>query len=237
MVREKTILMKEIFSTKSRSTYLFLIGGVFFSISLWVASLYPGEGNYEISIYQAYPLLFWIFFALAMSSGFGILFNEILNPQNTNKWLLGVLLVGGGNLFLISIPYLRDYAFSSQFDSVVHASRIASIQKFGHPSLANFYPIAHVFTASFALLSRLDAIRATIIAPIFFYIFFLANLLFLSTKFSSKKYLVILAATLGLPLVIGTYPATFRPFLLALYTIPFFLIFFLVFSKHYKVFE
>jgi hypothetical protein len=206
------------------SSGLFITVGVLaLAWAIWTAGEYPGTGSYEVDIYKVYPISVWVMLLCAYLLGFISMLMDIYSSERSYKWLRGFALVTSVHVFIIALPFLRDYAFAAQVDSVVHASRVAGILDYGRPTATNFYPAAHILSAVYAMFSGFDANVAVVILPVFFYLFFLANIFFLAFSIGNTPRYHALIACLALPLVFGNYTPMFKPTHLAVYTMPLFI--------------
>lgn len=209
---------------KSRLLQLiFLAGLILLSIALWLAGLTPGNGNYEPDLYAAYPLAFWILLAAVLLCGFSILFGEVISTESPYGWVRGALLIIITNLLIILIPFLRDYAASTQWDSVMHASRVDAILTYNHVDAANFYPVAHLLAAALSFFTGLKANATVVLFPAIFYLYYLCNLVLMAWTLDDRPHVRGLMIGLGLPLVFGTWSTIFRPMQMAFYSLPLFI--------------
>ncbi len=158
-----------------------LIGGCLcFTCALFIASAYIGVGTYEVSIYQEYPVEFWLFliftlFFAIVSAGFSLSCRD-----DQYGWVAGFLLLAASNLFLIFLPYLRDYAFKSHWDDINHFSYTLNIIQTGSPHPDNFYPVSHLLVSMIQLMSGTKLRDILLLFPALFYIIYLANTAFLA---------------------------------------------------------
>ncbi|MBN2550181.1 MAG: hypothetical protein JXB15_13545 [Anaerolineales bacterium] len=212
---------------------IFLAGLILFSIALWLAGLTIGDGHYEPDLYAAYSPAFWISLAAVLVCGFGILFGEVMTKEPHYGWVRGALLIALTNLLIILIPFLRDYAATTQWDSIMHTSRVDAILTHNHIDAANFYPVAHLLAAAFSFFTGLRVNATVVLFPAIFYVYYLANLILMAWTLDDRPHVRGLIVGLGLPLVFGTWSTIFRPMQLAFYSLPLFIAW-LVLSRFQK---
>ena len=201
---------------------MFIFAGV-----LFLASFYVGDGSYESSLYRSYPPIFWIGIISAFVLGLTqILFVSFQRP-NSYRWLLGLLLIVVVNLFIISLPYFRDYMFNGQWDSPNHHSMIQNIIRTERPFSDDFYPVAHLLTAAFSLISGESIPNSMHFTTIFFYFLGVMNMFFLAWVYDPRPGVRgILLALASFPLY-STYQSMFFPVQYSIYMLLFFIGWFL----------
>ena len=152
-----------------------LLGILTLAGALIAAGNTPGDGMYEVSIYQAYSPLFWVLIFLTIGLGAISAFYAIFLQADSYQWLSGFLLIAAANLLVLLLQYLRHYAFAGQWDDVNHFSSALNILEYGYPDAENFYPSAHVLAAGFSLLTGMNLQEVVLIFPALFYLIYLAN--------------------------------------------------------------
>jgi hypothetical protein len=188
-----------------------ILGVIALSAALFMASDMPGQGAYEVNIYKAYPSLFWILLSIALISGFITVFSDIFSTDKLRMWVYGFLLIVLVNIFVLSLPYLRDYAFTGQWDDVNHFGYATSIAEYERPDPQNFYPVSHLLAVAFSQITGLDLQVTIMLFPMLFYLVYLANTAFAAWTIDTSLRVRVLILTLASPLVFHTYSAIFRP--------------------------
>jgi hypothetical protein len=188
-----------------------IVGALALSAALLLASSRPGHGTYEVNVYEAYPSPFWILVSVALSLGFMSVFSEIFSMHSPYGWVYGFLLIVLVNSLILSLPCLRDYAFTNQWDDVVHFSLAMNIVEYGQPDSQNFYPTSHLLATAFSQITGLDLQVVISLFPMFFYLVHLANTAFVAWSMDTRSGVRALMMTLASPLVFHTYSTTFRP--------------------------
>jgi hypothetical protein len=208
--------------TRNLLAFLTILGLLTLTVALFIAGNYPSQGMYEVDIYHAYPLIFWGFLFASLLCGFVIIYGGAFSDTPSSIWILGVVLVASVNILVLSLPILRHYAFTTQWDSVTHVSRSISLLEDQRLLGDNFYPVVHLITATLTLLTGLKLEQVALLLPVLFYLIYLANVVFLSWTLEVTTKVRILMLALALPLIFGTFSAILRPVLLAIYTLPLF---------------
>jgi energy-converting hydrogenase Eha subunit A len=188
-----------------------VLGVIALSAALFMASDMPGQGAYEVNIYKAYPSLFWILLSIALTSGFITVFSDIFSAGKLCIWVYGLLLIVLVNIFVLSLPYLRDYAFTGQWDDVNHFGYATSIAEYERPGPQNFYPVSHLLAVAFSQITGLDLQVTIMLFPMLFYLVYLANTAFAAWTIDTSLRARVLILTLASPLVFHTYSTIFRP--------------------------
>lgn len=191
--------------------------------ALLIASNTPATSTYEISIYQAYPSLFWFLLAFIQIIGLMSIFAEVFLVRRPYGWLLPFLMVALTNTLILSTQYLRDHAFATQWDDVSHFGMATSVLDNEQPDINNFYPISHLLATTFSLLTGLDLQLTILLFPILFYLIYLLNVAFAAWCIDTRSGVRGLMMALATPLVFGTFSTIFRPTHFSVYLLPFFI--------------
>ena len=191
-------------------------------IALWIVSMYPGRGDYEINIFSAYPIPVWLLLGVTIVCGFISAFLAIRYRKQTYGWVVGLLLVVTTNALIIALPYLRDYAFISHGDSMAHFRKALAIIEKGRVGRGNFYPLTHLMAAAFAMFSGLKLEVVTVSLPVVFYLVYIANTLFLGLSLGGVFAALGTMALMAAPLVFDTFITELKPTTLGVFMLPLF---------------
>ncbi|WP_266077821.1 hypothetical protein [Haladaptatus caseinilyticus] len=91
-----------------------VVGFLALTAGVWMAHESPAQA-YELSIYRATPLLFWVGVGIALLAGIGV---AVSSPD----WyrLIGLVLSGTATLSIASLPVIRGYHFYGPGDALTH---------------------------------------------------------------------------------------------------------------------
>jgi hypothetical protein len=114
-----------------------------FIVALIIAWINPSAG-YELDIYSKTPLPVWILLTLVASTGITIHCTSCTKEQKTNHlWLTGIILVILSRLFILWLPFIRNY-YTWDGDNIIDFGTIIDICNTGNINLNNSYPITHI---------------------------------------------------------------------------------------------
>lgn len=201
----------------------FFAGILSLSAAMVVASAFPGDGSYEASIYQAYPTFFWILIGFALVMGVFSALSSVFIYRDSYAWVFGFMLIVASNCLVLSLPLLRDYAFMGMWDSANHYSYTLNIVEYGRPHPENFYPMSHLLAAMFHMLTGIELHAIILIFPLFFYLLYMANTLFLAWTIDNRPGVRALIMVLASLLVYSFFGVMFYPTHFAVYMMPLFL--------------
>jgi hypothetical protein len=154
--------------------------------------------GYEISIYDVYPVYFWLFLIISIFCGFILMVTESLNDYESKQWILGFLVVLFSNVIILLLPFFRGYSVLGRGDVLSHIGYSIDIINTGHFGVAgtygeNCYPIIHILIVSINQFTGLNLGVITETLPIFFIVFYMIFIYILSkeiTKNNSKSILI-----------------------------------------------
>lgn len=160
-----------------------IIGLLSFCASLMLAYLNPATG-YELSIYNAMPMVYWILIFVSLICGIVIILISIYYKNLNNYWGLGFLILLLTRLLILYTPFIRGY-FTYNGDNITHIGTIKDILTSGHIQISDFYPITHILIANILYVSNLP-IMFTNYATGIMSIFYILFLYVLSKKISNS---------------------------------------------------
>jgi len=170
------------------------------SILFVIATTSRADG-YEISIYSALPWYFWLLVIISYLWGISIGFENILYKQNTDKFSLyiPIFTMAFTTLILLLMPLIRGYPTYGRGDVMDHIGYIKDILitgSFGE----NWYPVLHIFGASFSELTTVTPETIPMIFPSFFFIVYFIGVFYLAKELFNKKiaFLVLLISLVPL---------------------------------------
>lgn len=187
------------------------------------AVLTPPASGYEGSLYAAYPLPFWGL--LVVGLGAALLLFLLASFGESRRWVAGlVLLLLLYGVFLL-LPIFRGYALYGRYfaDVLTHLGIAGDIVDSGRLSGVDWYPVAHLLAAEFALLGVplrwTQTLLTAFMTPVYVLgVFLLARKLLGNTRIG----LVVLAV--AVPLVYSKFHHTFHPAFFSFMLLPLFFV-------------
>ena len=151
---------------------------------------------YEFSIYQGYPLIFWIsIFLTIIISQIMIVFSK-KSVSNIFLWTILILLMVS---IVLLLPSIRNYFIYGRHDVLRHIGEIKLIENSNFMSNNNFYPIMHILVSITEMCSTINLGFLTNFFPFLFSILF-GLWFFLFFKSILKKYSYLLLSIIFLPI-------------------------------------
>jgi hypothetical protein len=185
---------------------MFLIGALAI-----VATIGPAT-TYEISIYAAYPPLFWILLILSWFSAIAILLLHAFHEDHSKLWSAGLTLVIVDGVIFFLLPLIRGYHFFDDYDSLTTITYIQDMQITGHLVQNDFYPISHLFLFSLVKLGNISMFQAGLIVPAIDNVLYVSGILLFTISLGFKHRQQLIAIALAAPpfFVVEQYTATPR---------------------------
>lgn len=196
-----------------------VIGTVTLAVGLAAAVTTPAT-EYELSIYTATPIIFWVAVAIAFVIGvwYGLFFDGFWR-------LAGLTLGSGATLSIVLLPILRGYHYYGFRDALTQLGVVTSILA-GHPWPERvIYPLLHLLAASITLVTGLPE-RVSMVGIITFFagVYILGSLLLARELADTPQSvsLAVIASWMLLPLMTVRLPALFPiPTTMAVFLTPF----------------
>jgi hypothetical protein len=208
----------------SLNRILALIGVGFILLSLIIILITPSAANYEFSIYDAYPLIFWLaLFAAIVTGSVILLINGVFKEQDKSKWIWGILIIFLANSILLFMPLIRGYLNFGSGDVLTHIGWMKDIIRTGYVSSSNMYPIDHILGVILNFFTGLSFQEITMIIPALFSLFFIVSFYLLSTVIFSKQSERLLLVLFASILMFGNLNMAFAPNAQAFMVLPFLL--------------
>ena len=159
----------------------------------------PSMG-YEVSIYSATPIVFWICLLISQIIGIVTIVRGIFSSNRCNhKYVaLGFCLVILGNVLLLFMPLIRGYAFYGRWDTPMHAGWIKDMLFTHHVPDFLIYPVSHTLIATISTVLNVDVFTVIDFMMPFFAIMFALFIYPLAKMVLHEKtkiYLALLFAT------------------------------------------
>ncbi|CAG0999431.1 hypothetical protein METP3_03194 [Methanosarcinales archaeon] len=126
---------------------------ILISLSISIAYANPARG-YELSIYESTPYIVWFFLIISIAGGVTIIAHQVYTREynNSNFWLIGLMVLIISRITLLYIPYIRGY-YTWNGDNISHIGYIKDILFTGYISSDNSYPIIHILLTALISIS------------------------------------------------------------------------------------
>ncbi len=168
------------------SKILPIFASLFLLVCMAILVIVPPADGYEVSIYSAFPLIFWICLALSLSfSALQLVISSVADVKS-RYWLISFTVIALATSVVILLPLIRGYFLSGSGDDVTHLGYINEIIGAGGLGDENVYPFSHVLAV---LLSDTTGIQTRLlmgIVPLLFYMVYLLGLFLLARNMTSS---------------------------------------------------
>jgi hypothetical protein len=204
--------------------YLAILSIISLLFCLGILFIVPSAQGYELSIYDAYPLIFWIL--LILSIGFATLLIIRSYFSGSNYYFLGFFTINIIDIIILFLPKIRGYLFFSLTGSDIfyHLSKSNYVLQSGQISNDDIYPFIHILTAILNLFGLNPQFNQSFISVIFFILYISSLFLLGCVLFKLKG--GILFSMLGTPLLYIYANYAFYPFFFAISLVPLVLYYF-----------
>ena len=187
--------------------------------ALAIAIATPLAEHYEISVYGAFPAVFWVLLAGAYFLGEMVIFRSA-QREGDPTWRPALYLVLLANATLISMPYIRGYPMYGRADALTHLGFARDISILGGVPVDNIYPSTHVLVRTLSYLTGTDLTTFAVLVPIAFSgVYFGAMYFLLVHMYGSREEVLFRLPFVMLP-VLGVAHVGVRPFDLSLLVVP-----------------
>ncbi|WAI00843.1 hypothetical protein [Methanogenium organophilum] len=192
---------------------------IFLIIDLTFIVCTPEAQSYEISIYNAFPNIFWInLISLFFFSSSLFIFGNHININKYFKFL-GLLLILSYYFIIICIPMFRGYPFADPQDLNVHLAHLNELVINGNIGNLNIYPGIHILFEVIELFTNLNQYMAGTIITILFIFVFISGISILSEKVTNSQSVSSLCLVLASIPIFG-YGYYFHPSIDSILLIP-----------------
>ena len=211
----------------------------FVYISL-ILTITPPAPGYEYSLYEIYPLIFWITLGILFFIPFVYLYvttSEHFRISFQKKTAYGLLILSLATLLLaLYIPSARGYVMYAGGDTHTHLGYVLDICNSGFIPL-DHYPYSHVLVSIMSLITGVQGIPLTHHIVPLFSVLFVITIFCLSRTIGCTLYQVIAITALAIIPVMGNFMTgeSIMPSTIGWQMIPLFLycLYNIGFSKHY----
>lgn len=181
-------------SYKKNNKIIAIFSYLFFIPVLFIIATTPAASGYEISIYDAYPLFFWLILLVTIFLGQIIIFKDACSVQTDKPkrlWIVGFSIIIFSVTILLLLPFFRGYSTFGRGDHLFHLGVVKNIIDSGHIEQQNFYPNLHILTTSLVLICKCGVIdMANFLPRVFFFIFPVSLYIFYKSIFKNRKEIV-----------------------------------------------
>ena len=207
----------------SRELYLQLLLvaaiGLLSYASIVVATTPPASG-YEVSLYTAYPVAFWISIVLTIFVGQLLVLEDVLDSRPAGYWKRGYALVVAASGLLLFLPTVRYQYVMGRADTLTFAGGIDYVVA-NHALLPdNYYPMLHLLAASISFLTGLEPIRIMQAVPPLFSLAFLLGTYCLIRYLFPERREFIAALPFASLLFVGFEQVHFTPYNMSFLLVP-----------------
>ena len=192
---------------------LSIVSFILLILVIFIIANTPLANSYEISIYDAFPWYFWIFFIGAFFLSFLVIIQEAFNEKRTKQWVFGFFVIMLGNFIFLLLHYFRGYCIygGAAADIFTHMALINEISDLGFVGSENFYPIIHIFTLSTSNLLGIPIIKVLQFIPAIFSILYLPFMFMLGKSISKSKGQALIVTSFSIPLIFSFFHITIHP--------------------------
>jgi hypothetical protein len=134
----------------SESLILILVGITVFST--------PAASGYEITIYDGFPLYFFVLLFASFMIGFALIINQGLLTRG-GSWKVGFGITLLSSLIFLSLPAIRGYHLFLSGDAMFHAGQIKHILHTNHVAEGLIYPALHILVSSSSIVTGRAAVQ------------------------------------------------------------------------------
>ena len=200
-------------------------------LEAYIVNIVGVASQYEVSIYSAYPIYFWILMIIVLFLTFLNVFFLIEKKTNYISVILTFFASVNSLAILLFLPLFRNYYFYDPFDSLTHLGYVVDIFNSGHFSATNYYPFLHIFIYSLSVFGQVNPKTIMFFIPLFFTVFFIISIFIFIRSITVKKEMALIVTVFTiLPVFIGS-TAYVTPEGMTFLLIPFFLFLFLKSSQ------
>ena len=179
----------------------------FVSISL-ILAITPSTSGYEYSLYEIYPLIFWVLIGIIFVFPFAYLYittSDRFRISFQTKNAYGLLVISLATLLLaLYIPSARGYFMYAGGDTHAHLGYVSDICSSGFIPL-DHYPYSHVFISITSLITGLQGYTLTHHIIPFFATLFVITIFCLSRSIRCTRYQVIAITALATIPILGNF--------------------------------
>lgn len=195
-----------------------LVGVLLLLVAVLIVLLVPPAKQYEISLYDTYPIYFWGLIIGAMFLGAMVVVGSATNPED-GTWMFGLALMVVTNALVLLLPFIRGYRMYGRGDALTHIGFVRDIINVGAIE-HNIYPPTHLLVTVVADATGLDVTTVAMAIPVVFSgMYFGAMFYLLVFLFDSRERVLFGVPFVMLP-VLGFAHVHLRPFDMSIMLVP-----------------
>ncbi|GGK72754.1 hypothetical protein [Haloarcula sebkhae] len=198
--------------------WLALVGLVCLLGAVVVVYLVPEANQYELSLYDAYPLYFWALLIGSMFLGTMVILADARQSEG-RSWLFGLALVLLADTILLLLPYLRGYKLWGRGDTLSHIGFARDIVADGDIG-ANIYPPIHLLMVAISEAAGIELAVTTLFLPFVFSVVYLGGMFYLLRTLFGDRTQVLYGLVFVLLPILGPAHTMLRPFDMSLALVP-----------------
>ncbi|GEM_PF-2505823 len=197
---------------------LTLMAGILILAALVTAAQTPLASGYELSIYEAFPLYFWLLFVGAIACGVMILLHQAFTGRPSRWWIAGLLIIVAANSLILLLPVFRGYAIYGRWDTLTHLGMIRDITATGQIG-GNWYPIEHILGSSIGQVGKLSIESTLYVLFVLISGLYILNLYLLAHAITRDHRRTLIIVSFGAPLIYALFHVNIHPMLLSLFIV------------------
>ena len=172
----------------NRLKVLSILSALYIMVILSIIARIQVADGYEISIYQTYPLYFWLLIIVRFIVGIFYCLHVFFNEECLNGYFLSIPIftIIFTSMLMILLPFIRGYAIFGRGDVLSHIGLMKNIINTGHFN-DNWYPILHIFGVQFSRITTINIEIVTMIFPVIFYLCYIIGIFYMGKELFGKK--------------------------------------------------
>lgn len=154
----------------------------------------PPADGFELSVYAAYPVAFWVLLISTLFVGTLLIFREAFaGTPRPQYWVKGFLLSFSSAVIVLLLPLLRGYPVYGRADLLTHIGHVNAIHETGGDPFQNVYQSLHQFVLALSYATGIEPMGlVNAVAALISAFSILASYVLLSTIFEERRMLLTL---------------------------------------------
>lgn len=179
----------------------------------------PATG-YELSIYSATPLIFWITVIIGLFHGIFIV-TLALYERIGKIWIIGLFEIIFFNILAISLYALRGYVlYLGRGDAASYVGMAMDVSNYGIILDYNFYPIVSILISQIGQIANIPIIDISKYISSFFFVIYILSIYCLSKSIHDNKKFIFTCIIASTPILFPWFSTSAYHMLLSVLTIP-----------------